>query len=99
MIAIVAPEPVPWLAVAAAMAGRDGPVEVFAPWVLADRAGWRAAARRVDFARRRLAPDAAGARCATWRGWPLAELALAAWIRRRTDRRLAALFWRRAAVD
>src|SRR5690606_39884464 len=27
------------------------------------------------------------------------ELALAAWIGRRTDRRLRAMFWRRAAVD
>jgi hypothetical protein len=102
LIAIIAPEPVPWLDSAVRLAhaiARDEPVEVFAPWALPDRAAWRALARRLPFARRRVPAGLDGARCQARTGWPLAELALAAWIGGRTDRRLAALFWRRAAVD
>jgi hypothetical protein len=102
LIAIIAPEPVPWLDSAVKLAraiARDEPVEVFAPWALPDRAPWRALARRVPFARRRVPAGLDGARCRTRAAWPLAELALAAWIGGRTDRRLAALFWRRAAAD
>jgi hypothetical protein len=111
VIALVVPEPVAWLTragdIAALVAGLEPglagePVHLVAPWALADRAAWRAAARRVDFARRRLVParpDLTGAGRAAWPGWPLAELALSAWIGGRADRRLRALFWRRAAVD
>ncbi|HWM85879.1 MAG TPA: hypothetical protein VNO33_08570 [Kofleriaceae bacterium] len=100
MIAVVAPEPVPWLAFAIELARAEGDdVQVLAPWALRDRLAWRVAAGRLDFARRRMAPDTAGARLSAQPGWPLAELALSAWIGQRADRRLRALFWRRAAVD
>jgi hypothetical protein len=96
VIAIVVPEPAAWTARVAALAASDDPdVRVFAPWAIPDLAPLRALARRVPFLRRRLTGD----RCDTVPGWPLAELALAAWIGERTDRRLRGLFVRRAAVD
>lgn len=106
MIAVIAPEPVPWLGLAIQLVSTVAPgepVQLLAPWALADRAAWRAVAGRLPFARRRLlaslpAPDVPLA-STTLPGWPLAELALAAWIWRRADRRLRALFWRRDAVD
>jgi hypothetical protein len=100
VIAVIAPEPVPWLVRAVRLAAAQGDdVEVLAPWALADRPAWRALARRVEFARRRLTGPIGGARVIALPGWPLAEAALAAWIGGRAERRLRALFWRRAAVD
>ena len=96
MIVIVAPEPAAWPARLAALAGEIDPdVRVFAPWAIPDLAPLRPLARRVAFVRRRLARQ----RCQNVLGWPLAELALSAWIGERADRRLRALFLRRAAVD
>lgn len=96
MIAIVVPEPAAWPArVAALAAAIDPDVRVFAPWAIPDLAPVRAVSRRVAFVRRRLARH----RCETVPGWPLVELALSAWIGERADRRLRALFLRRAAVD
>jgi hypothetical protein len=95
MIAVIAPEPVPWLDRAIELAAGRDQVRVLAPWALADRAVWRALARRTDFARRRIVRHARIA----WPGWPLAELVQVAWMRGRADRRLAGLFDRRALVD
>ena len=96
MIVIVAPEPAAWPARVAALAGEIDPdVRIFAPWALPDLAPLRPLSRRVGFVRRRLSRQ----RCQNVPGWPLAELALSAWIGQRADRRLRALFLRRAAVD
>lgn len=96
MIAIVAPEPAAWPARMAALAAAIDPdVRVLAPWAMPDLAPVRALARRVPFVRRRLTPGP----YESLPGWPLAELALAAWVGDRADRRLRALFLRRAAVD
>ena len=96
MIVVVVPEPAAWPArVAALAAAVDPDVRVFAPWAIPDLAPLRALARRVPFLRRRLS----GQPVDSVPGWPLAELALAAWIGERTDRRLRGLFFRRAAVD
>ncbi len=96
MIAIIAPEPAAWPSrVAALAAALDPDVRIFAPWAIPDLAPLRALSRRVAFLRRRLTSQ----RCDTVPGWPIAELALSAWIGERADRRLRALFLRRAAVD
>src|SRR5690606_19106245 len=92
VIAIVAPEPARWIARLAALASAVDEVEVIAPWALPGAAPLRAAAGRVPFVRRRLAPAAPPARIAALPGFALGELALAAWIGRRTDRRLRAMF-------
>ena len=109
MIAIVAPEPAPWIRRMVALAAAVDRVELIAPWALPDRAALRAAAGRIGFVRRRLAPPRPqpgplpgrrpDVRVAALPGFSLAELGLGAWIGTRTDRRLRALFWRRAAVD
>lgn len=92
MILLVAPEPAAWPPRLAAL---DPDIRVFAPWAIPDLAPLRALARRIPFLRRRLTRDAV----TTAPGWPLAELALSAWIGERADRRLRGLFLRRAAVD
>ncbi|HEU5057986.1 MAG TPA: hypothetical protein VFU21_15755 [Kofleriaceae bacterium] len=97
MIAIVAPEPAAWPArVAALAAAVDPDVRVLAPWAIPDLAPLRALSHRLPFLRRRLT---CVRRHQPVPGWPLAELALAAWIGERADRRLRAVFLRRAAVD
>jgi len=96
VIAIIAPEPAAWPSrIAALAAAIDPDVRIFAPWAIPDLAPLRALSRRVAFLRRRLTSH----RCDTVPGWPIAELALSAWIGERADRRLRALFLRRAAVD
>ncbi len=96
MIAIVAPEPSAWPArVAALAAAIDPDVRVLAPWAIPDLAPLRLLARRVPFLRRRLTREPVD----LTPGWPIAELALSAWVGERADRRLRGLFLRRAAVD
>ena len=96
MIALIVPEPATWWTrVAALAAAIDPDVRVIAPWAIPDLAPLRALASRVPFLRRRLTRD----RIDSFPGWPLAELALSAWIGERADRRLRGLFIRRAAVD
>ncbi len=92
MIVVVAPEPASWPARLAAL---DPDVRIFAPWAIPDLAPLRLLAHRIPFLRRRLTHDAVD----PVPGWPLAELALSAWIGERADRRLRGLFLRRAAVD
>jgi hypothetical protein len=96
VIALVVPEPAAWWTrVATLAAAIDPDVRVIAPWALPDLAPLRALAPRVPFLRRRLTRSPTE----SFPGWPLAELALSAWIGNRADRRLSALFLRRAAVD
>jgi len=92
VIVVVAPEPAAWPARLAAL---DPDVRIVAPWAIPDLAPLRALSRRIPFLRRRLTGDPVTA----VPGWPLAELALSAWIGERADRRLRGLFLRRAAVD
>ena len=96
MIAIVVPEPAAWPARIAALAATVDPdVRMIAPWAIPDLAPLRLVAQRVPFLRRRLTHGPMD----TVPGWPIAELALSAWIGDRADRRLRGLFLRRAAVD
>lgn len=99
MIAIVAPEPAPWLAPVIELALQAGPVRVLAPWAV--RAGvpaWLPARLRAFWQRRSLTVEGLDAPV-TLPGWALGEGALRAWAGALADRKLAARFALRAAVD
>lgn len=99
MIAIVAPEPAPWLVPVIEMALQAGPVRVLAPWaVRAGAPGWLPGRLRNFWQRRRLTVEGLDAPV-TLPGWALGEGALRAWAGARVDRTLAARFALRAAVD
>jgi hypothetical protein len=99
MIAIVAPEPAPWLLPMIEVALAAGPVRVLAPWATrAALPGWLPGRLRAFWQRRALVVDGLDA-LVTLPGWALAEGALRAWAGARADRKLAARFGLRAAVD
>jgi hypothetical protein len=99
MIAIVAPEPAPWLLAVIEAALAAGPVRVLAPWATrAGLPGWLPRRLRAFWQRRALVMDGLDA-LVTVPGWALAEGALRAWAGARADRKLAARFGLRAAVD
>lgn len=93
MIAIVAPEPSWWLERVTAVARRHGEVRLFAPWALPAMQLFPRQLRA--FAARRRAP----AHAARVPGWTAVELALRAWARTDTPRRMRARFVERRAVD
>jgi hypothetical protein len=99
LIAIVAPEPAPWLLPVIELALAAGPVRVLAPWATrAALPGWLPGRLRAFWQRRALVVDGLDAPV-TMPGWALAEGALRAWAGARADRKLAARFGLRAAVD
>jgi hypothetical protein len=99
VIAIVAPEPAPWLAPVIELALQAGPVRVLAPWAVRGRVpGWLPARLRGFWQRRSLAVEGLDAPV-TLPGWALGEGALRAWAGQRVERTLAARFASRAAVD
>jgi hypothetical protein len=99
LIAIVAPEPAPWLVPVIEVALAAGPVRVLAPWATrAALPGWLPARLRAFWQRRALIVDGLDAPV-TLPGWALGEGALRAWAGARADRKLAARFGLRAAVD
>lgn len=90
---VIAPDPSPPAIAAARQVAGDDALWL-APWAVDQRlavgpARWR------RFVERRRGPVA---RCAGIAGWPLVDLALAAWTRSVTDRRYRSLMWRRRAV-
>ncbi len=93
MIAIVAPEPVDWLA--PLVAALDRPVSIFAPWALPGAAPRFVPATVAGFWNRRtlLAIDHAR----PW--WVLGEAALRVWTGTNVDRLMRTRVWRRAAAD
>ncbi len=99
MLAIVAPEPAPWIA--RALAESTGPVWLFAPWDLSLEARLIAVISPALAARaqRFVAPSRHESHVYSVLGWPLALAASRAWERGRTDRQLSARFRFRAAVD
>jgi hypothetical protein len=103
VIAIVAPEPAPWVrAVAEAALGLDE-VVLLAPWATGfepvPRRGFGLLGARLRAFRRRRVPVAACRRVTSVPGWSLVELGLAAWARGRTERRMARRLLLRAATD
>jgi hypothetical protein len=96
MLAIIAPEPAPWIA--RALAEHEGPVWIFAPWDLSLEARWLPASLRAKV-QRFVAPARDRSHVHGVLGWPLALAASRLWERGRTDRQLAARFAFRAAVD
>jgi hypothetical protein len=96
MLAIIAPEPAPWIA--RALAEREGPVWIFAPWDLSLEARWLPASLRAKV-QRFVAPTRDRSHVHSVLGWPFALAASRLWERGRTDRQLAARFAFRAAVD
>lgn len=99
MIAIIAPEPAPWLA----RLLREGPALVLAPWALPRTPD--ALARFVPgrlagaLLRRQLPAASAPGGVRFLPGWPLVEGAARLLARGRTDRQMAARFALREAVD
>jgi hypothetical protein len=99
MIVIVAPEPAPWLAPMIELALQAGPVRVLAPWAMrAGAPGWLPGRLRGFWQRRSLIVEGLDAPV-TLPGWVLGEGALRAWAGMLADRKLAARFALRAAVD
>jgi hypothetical protein len=98
-IAIVAPEPAPWLAPVIELALAAGPVRVLAPWATrVALPGWLPARLRAFWQRRTLTVSGLDAPV-TLPGWALGEGALRAWAGTRADRTLAARLGLRTAVD
>lgn len=92
MIAIVAPEPVDWLA--PLVAALDRPISIFAPWAL-PAAPIALPQPLAAFWRRRQLATIDHAR--PW--WVLGEAALRVWTGTNVDRLMRTRVWRRAAAD
>lgn len=96
MLAIIAPEPAPWIEPVAR--AHDGPVWLFAPWDLSrERALSPWLSRKIPA--RWIAPALDRARVRALPGWPALIALSRQWERGRTDRQLEARFAVRALVD
>jgi hypothetical protein len=98
VIAVVAPEPAPWIGALLQLLGSGEEVRVFAPAALATPAPDWLPGRATAYLRRRTLPPGTGATSGQplWAG---AEAALSIWARGRTEQVMTARFLKRQATD
>lgn len=96
MIAIIAPEPAPWLGPAVEAAAALGPVWLFAPFALPAPPPLLPGRLRAAWKRRQLA---LAAHVQTVPGWPAFEVALRRWAHGRADRLIRSRMLARRLVD